>query len=326
MPPRIAIIGAGLAGVTLAKRLAGAMDVTLVEKSRGVAGRMSTRRLDDQVFDHGAQYFTVRDERFAAMLEPFQRDGIIAPWDARFVTVDQQGQITPREMNGAPMIALPGMTGLAKAMAEDLDIMLAKEATLISKSPRGWQISDQDGAVITTADIVVTAIPAAQAARLLPDVCLFQDQLDQVRMLGCFTLMLGFDTGLDLGWDATFVEESVLGFVADNASRPGRGPATALTVQANNHWAEDYLDAPAEEVEAMLEAALSERLGIDAAMAARRRFHRWRYASVATPLGRDFAYDAENGLAAIGDWCLRGRVEAAFQSATALADRLLSDH
>ena len=250
---------------------------------------------------------------------PYLERGLVVPWQARFVTVDRQGQVTPRPMQRQPMIAVPGMTALVKAMADGLDIRLATTAASITRSDEGWQIHDTDGGLVVTADGVVTAIPAAQAAMLLPAECGFRDRLDAVSMLGCFTLMLGFDTPLDPGWDAAFVEESPLGFVADNASRPGRGDFAALTVQANNTWAQDRLDDPAEAIEEILTSALRDRLGIDAGMAVRRRLHRWRYASVGQPLGEAFALDAEAGLAAIGDWCLRGRVEAAFESATALA-------
>ena len=71
---KIAIIGAGFAGLTLAKRLAEQHDVSVFEKARGPGGRMSTRRADPFAFDHGAQYFTVETERFEAFLSPYPRE------------------------------------------------------------------------------------------------------------------------------------------------------------------------------------------------------------------------------------------------------------
>ena len=110
--------------------------------------------------------------------------------------------------------------------------------------------------------------------------------------------------------------------MANNSVRPEHGGGTALTVQTTNLWADDRLDLAAEDIEAALTHALADHLGIDARAAIRRRLHRWRYASVSQPLGAAFALDQDNSLAAIGDWCLRGRVEAAFESATALADHM----
>lgn len=39
---KIAIIGAGLSGITLAKKLSQKTDVHVFEKGRGIGGRMST--------------------------------------------------------------------------------------------------------------------------------------------------------------------------------------------------------------------------------------------------------------------------------------------
>ncbi|MFM7274112.1 MAG: FAD-dependent oxidoreductase, partial [Gammaproteobacteria bacterium] len=60
MKQRIAVIGAGIAGLALARALADAAEVTVFEKSRGAGGRMSTRRQEPWHFDHGTQFFTVR--------------------------------------------------------------------------------------------------------------------------------------------------------------------------------------------------------------------------------------------------------------------------
>ncbi|WP_396431657.1 FAD-dependent oxidoreductase, partial [Limnohabitans sp.] len=77
----IAIIGVGLAGVTSARTLRQAgHNVTLFEKSRGLGGRMSTRASAFGSFDHGAQYFTVRDPRFELAIGT--APGVCKPWSA----------------------------------------------------------------------------------------------------------------------------------------------------------------------------------------------------------------------------------------------------
>lgn len=57
-PGRVAVVGAGIAGITAARTLAQAgWQVTVFEKSRGAGGRMATRRTAFGGFDHGAQFF-----------------------------------------------------------------------------------------------------------------------------------------------------------------------------------------------------------------------------------------------------------------------------
>ncbi len=77
-----------------------------------------------------------------------------------------------------------------------------------------------------------------------------------------------------------------------------------------------------EAVEAVLCDELERLTGIDGARAAYRGIHQWRYAGIADPLGEDFLLDMASRLAACGDWCIKGRVEAAYKSADALAARL----
>ena len=64
MVKTIAVIGAGLAGTTIASRLNEKFDVKVFEKSRGVGGRMSTRQEATFIFDHGAQFFKIKTKIF----------------------------------------------------------------------------------------------------------------------------------------------------------------------------------------------------------------------------------------------------------------------
>ncbi|XDZ65763.1 NAD(P)/FAD-dependent oxidoreductase [Alphaproteobacteria bacterium LSUCC0684] len=319
--PRCAIIGAGLAGVTLARSLEGLARVRIFEKSRGLGGRMSTRRHDVFTFDHGAQYFTVKGEGFRKFLEPYFRDGTVRPWQTRFVRMDADGNLSDRAMTSTPWVACPGMTGLVKAMASRLDCRHEITISRIRKKGGLWQLLDAEGMVQGEAEWVITAIPARQASGLLPEEFQGRSALEQVRMLGCFSLMLGFETPLPLDFGACFVEDQPVGFMAENGTKPGGEPMGSLTVQARNAWAEDMLEAP-EEAAAIMAEWLKERVDIRVKDAACKRFHRWRYASVDTPLGAAFLLDEDLGLGAIGDWCIRGRVESAYDSAAALGARM----
>ena len=81
MTKRVAIIGAGMAGLAAARLLreAGA-SCTIFDKSRGLGGRMATRRTGDFSFDHGAQYFTARGPRFRALVDDWSAAGHAAGW------------------------------------------------------------------------------------------------------------------------------------------------------------------------------------------------------------------------------------------------------
>ena len=72
---KIVVIGAGISGCVCAYLLSKAgHKVTLIEKGRGVGGRMSTRRMNGARIDHGAQFFTVRDSRMEKLLELWKQE------------------------------------------------------------------------------------------------------------------------------------------------------------------------------------------------------------------------------------------------------------
>ena len=111
--PKVAVIGAGISGLMCARTLVDhGFPVTLFEKSRGVGGRMATRRTHDGLrFDHGAQYFTVRDGRFRRYVESWIEDGIVEPWRGRIVVLDS-GTIKEEKMGADRFVAVPGMNAM----------------------------------------------------------------------------------------------------------------------------------------------------------------------------------------------------------------------
>ena len=121
---RVTIVGGtGLLGSVIARTLVQAGHrVTLLEAEATVGGRMATRDTPFGTFDHGAQYFTVRDPRFAQALETVP--GLCKPWSATMVRVlDTFGRVAAAGLaNGEPhWVATPGMDALPRRWAEFFD-------------------------------------------------------------------------------------------------------------------------------------------------------------------------------------------------------------
>ncbi len=324
MKTSIAIIGAGIAGITLGRNLSDLADVTVFEKSRGLGGRMANRRREGVSFDHGAQYFTARSPWFKAAAEQAVEAGHAGIWPKAVHTLKADGLVTDTRPPEPRYIGLPAMSGFANGLAVELEIR--KEATVarLAASGDGWVLSDNEDKDLGRFDLVISTAPAPQTIRLMPETFAGNAALKTVEMSGCFTLMIGLDAPLDPGFDAARIEDPVLSWIAVEASKPGRSEKTALTIHSRNDWAEANLERDRGEVKSEMLASLKRVLGQDFSSAAWLDLHRWRYANVEQAVGEPFLFDDDLGLGACGDWCLGNRVEAAAESARALSEMLIA--
>ena len=323
MTKNIAIIGAGLSGLTAAHALKGSATVKLFDKSRGVGGRMSTRYAGEYEFDHGAQYFTARDPRFQSAVETAIKQGVVAPWDGRAFYLKTDGMT--RDTGGDRFVGVPRMSSWAKVLAERLDISLGARVSGISRIDDKWTLAFEDGTEQSGFDHVICAVPSVQAIALLPDDFSEMSALKATQMDACFALMVGFEESHDFGWDSLRTSHGPAAWLAVNSDKPGRAKGhTTLMVHAAPEWSNTHAEADRTWVQTEMEASASKLCGKDIFAAPHRALHRWLYASVsASPTNQAALIDQGSGLAACGDWCLGGRVEGAYLSGLAAAKAIL---
>lgn len=311
MTPRIVIIGAGMAGLSCARTLLAAGTAPLIlDKGRGIGGRMATRRivLDGAAasFDHGAQYVTARAPDFARFLAGLP--------DAAAVWAD--GAAHPRH------VGLPGMSGLPRAMAQGLEVRRGVEVTALRPVAGGWQVT-AGAERITCARVVLTA-PAPQLAALLGADHPLAAPLAGVSMAPCLTLMAAFPADAPRPFVSRTAAPHPLAWIAQDSTKPSRAAHVASWVaQAGPAWSAAHLEEDGVAIAARLLPVLCEVIGTDPAAALHAATHRWRYAQVTAPLGQPFLRDAKRSLYLGGDWCLGPRVEAAWQSGRAIARDIL---
>lgn len=77
MKKKIAVIGSGLSGITVASLIKKKNNVEIFEKSRDVGGRMSTRKEPPFTFDHGAQFFKIKTNEFQNFVSELITEKII---------------------------------------------------------------------------------------------------------------------------------------------------------------------------------------------------------------------------------------------------------
>ena len=324
----IAIIGAGLAGLTAAHHLKQYANITLFEKARGVSGRMSTRRAEPYFFDHGAQYFTARTPEFQNFIEPLINQGIIKRWNARYAKFDGNQIIERRDWGKEEprYVGTPAMNAIARMLAEPLDVHINTRIAQITRKDK-WVLTDEAGEPYGEFDWVLVTIPAPQVCDLLPASFSHYGVIKEIEMRACFSLMLGFQKPLQLSFDAAHIEHSDLSWIAINSSKPDRGKEFTLMVHASNIYAEAHINDDREQVMRHLLAETSNIIGHDVSDADYKTIHGWRYANNAPNNNKGgkqspIFIDQNQQLATCGDWCQGGRVEGAFMAAYNLANTL----
>ncbi|MEL7680992.1 FAD-dependent oxidoreductase [Citromicrobium bathyomarinum] len=305
----VAVIGAGMAGLTCASRLVEAgHNVAVFDKGRGPGGRMATRRVEHDGatfrFDHGAQYFTAREMAFQTQVRAWDADGIVAPW--------------PATKDGA-WVGTPGMNAPIRAMAEALEVRFSTRIAGLVPDRGGWRL-EGEGAPDDRFDAVVIAVPAEQAAPLLavhaPD---FAEDARDVKSEPCWTAMVAFESRVDA--PDTLADEGAIGWAARNSAKPGRdADRECWVIQANPRWSRAQLEREAENVGEELLAHFARAVG-DLPPVLFSSAHRWRYAKCEKN-DAGALWDGGLRIGVCGDWLSGPRVENAFLSGLALARRI----
>ena len=315
--PRIAIIGAGMAGIACAQALQkmGCSPV-LLEKSRGMGGRLATRRTaEGEQFDHGAQYITAQEPAFQQMLQTLERYS-----SAAWTPLDPARSTPPPQRW---MVGTPGMSALLKPLAATLQLHTRTTVTAIGWSAEGWQLHTDTQATVGPFDAVVCTAPAAQCHALFTNFPAMQAALASVRMAPCWAVMLRFADALPLPFDARRYQAGAIGWLARQASRPDNsGTPHRWVLHASAEWSEAHLEESAEQVLTQLQQELACLLGAPLPPLSYAAAHRWRYALTTQPLGQPFLANDDGSLYAAGDWCLGARVECAHRSGEAVAAAL----
>ncbi len=342
-PRHIAVVGAGIAGITCARTLVQAgHTVTVFEKSRGAGGRMSCRTTEHGGFDHGAQYFTVRDARFALALST--SPSVVRPWSANAVRIlDEAGRVVAAAKPAleAHYVAAPGMDALVKHWAQPLidaqQLVLQTQVSRIEPDKLfadKWQLQTEGPAgssrVYSGFDEVVLAVPSPQAQALLvssQQAALLVAAMANVTVAPCWSLMLAFPqaqqpTQIGPQWNAARSTHHRIAWLARESSKPRRSPIERWTVNASAEWSKRHLEDSAERVTAKLLRAFTEITGVRA-IPSYTAVHRWRYAQTTQALGQSFARDPKTRIGLCGDWCLGHRVEDGFVSGLDMALALI---
>jgi len=320
------VIGAGISGLLAAGELRRAgWEVTVLDKGRGVGGRMATRRVGEGTFDHGAQFFTARGERFSGLVDEWLGADAAAVWTRGFADADGE----PNEDGHPRYRGADGMTSIPKLIAGGLDVRTGERVVRVDESAGGWEIVCESG-LRTEGSALVLALPVPQALDLassgkyrLPDRA--RTSLEAVSYDPCLALMVSLDGPSPVPEPGGMqVKGEPLDFIGDN-QRKGISSVPALTIHAGPEWSRSHYGDDEAVITERLISLAGDRLGTDLAPAVvDSSLARWRYSWVTNSHPDPFLVASEvPPLLFCGDAFGQPKVEGASLSGLATADYLL---
>ena len=304
----VAIIGAGPAGLAAAWELTDrGHHVAIFDKGRGPGGRLSARRVGETRFDHGARVLDFPTGRAGDVLERWSEQGVLGTWKPK---------VRGGSADHGHHVGTPAMNAVIKQDARDLQVAFGIRIVEMRREGTRWSLIDQEGTVTSHADRVVLAVPAPQAHDLLATTGFAHlERIAAVEFDPVWAFMFQGPDPKVVGFDALEHPSDVIAHAEAQASKPQRRQDRSWVAHATTEWSRRHLEEERSVVEALLARELAGLLETE--LAPPWSAHRWRYALVRTPVGREALVDDSLGLVACGDWCLGATVEHALLSGRA---------
>ncbi len=320
----VAIVGAGISGLVCAHQLHQAgYRVVVVEKSRGLGGRVTTRRLQDTCADRGLSYLIPQGELTTSFVELLKSQNIVTVWTDTVHEFSADSQL--KAIKGAPLSVAPdGMSAIARFLGKNLEIQLNRRVVGLRLNNDYWHLQLDDSASEVVAKAVVIAIPAPQALVLLePFACsVVLDSLRKVEFSACISVIAGYPANCVLPpWQAvTVIDDDTLAWIGNDSSKRPEMRSPVFVFHSSAKFAQNYIDT--EDLQSVGQQILNEaaKLLPEFANPDWLQCDRWRYAFPIRPFADNcLNIDTLQPLICCGDWCGGVNVEGAMRSGMAAA-------
>ncbi len=249
-------------------------DVIVLEKSRGVGGRMATRRIGDAVIDHGAQFVTWHDPEFEKLVREWTTGGVAREW--------ARGLSFPHGVNGTGSPAFrgeSGMTSIAKSLADRADVRISTTVTGVSRGKLGYVVHT-DGGDLSQASVLLFTAPVPQSLAVLAngDVKVPAESrrtLSSITYDPCLTVLAVLDGPSRIPTPGALrLAGEPIAFLADNRQKGISPDQFSVTIQAGTRWSRERFEDDTDVIAADLLKAASEHIG---AGVVSHQVMRWQY-------------------------------------------------
>ena len=273
-------------------------EVTVLDKGRGVGGRMSTRTIDDAKADHGAQYFSVKTAEFQVLISELQTQDITAQW-----------HLAQRE--NVRFVGAKGMNAIPKKMASSLQVLVNEKVVLIDNN----RVKTESGNVYDFDNLIIT-IPIPQIIDLFQNSKIDFSENDELVLTKieydpCIAVMAVLKEPTEIVSGGIILENQPVAWIADNYQK-GITETPTATIHASATYSAERFNDDLQEVTKELLSSVNQYVKSENVITF--QTHRWKFSNATKRFDKPF-YQIENkNIYLGGDGFGIGNVEGAFLS------------
>ena len=319
----IAVVGAGIAGVSAARKLTeGGAKVEVFDRASRPGGRMSSREQRGLCFDFGAPYLSAHTKRSKKLIKEWEQKGWIEKWNPVSMALPSRERLDTSDW----YVGSPSMGSIVRNLAKGIKIRKRTEIVKIEGEPGNFYLQTAKEESKGPFQSVLLCCHAMRTAELLEPSTELGKLASGVEEYPRFACLVAFEDEVILEFEAATIEDAPLSFASRENSKPGREDNESWVLYGSREWSRSHRDAPPESLldpilEAFTELGYQELPEVTYA-----RVHRWRCSQSDQPLNLPYRFDRAAGIGIAGDWCANGSVDGAYWSGHDLAEAVLKEH
>ena len=318
------VIGSGISGATIANLLNKKHTVDLYDKARGLGGRSSFKRLDNQRgFDHGTQYFSPKTSEFKRFTKKLIEKKILKIWGGNHKFLSDKKKENKKHVK---VIGRKGNNDISKYLLKNVRCYFQSELKKINFQNRKWNLTFNNGEIRNYEYLILTC-PFPQLKKLSKKYIKNSFIREKIKMDANITILIEIKK-TNLGYSSFLFNDRILGWAGyENSKKRFKSKSDLWTLQSTFNWANKKINQNKVLKKTNAKILIDKFFKLTGIKQTKILFslnHGWKYSSNSKPLKLKSYWNSRLNLGVCADWFNGPRLESGWISANDLYKKINS--
>ena len=318
------VIGSGISGATIANLLNKKHTVDLYDKARGLGGRSSFKRLDNQRgFDHGTQYFSPKTSEFKRFTKKLIEKKILKIWGGNHKFLSDKKKENKKHVK---VIGRKGNNDISKYLLKNVKCYFQSELKKINFQNREWNLTFNNGEIRNYEYLILTC-PFPQLKKLSKKYIKNSFIREKIKMDANITILIEIKK-TNLGYSSFLFNDRILGWAGyENSKKRFKSRSDLWTLQSTFNWANKKINQNKVLKKTNAKILIDKFFKLTGIKRTKILFslnHGWKYSSNSKPLKLKSYWNSRLNLGVCADWFNGPRLESGWISANDLYKKINS--